>query len=132
MGLPEIGLYDGRIAHHRARLAVGEDGSAVEDDHAGGELVHHAEQMLDDDDRRAGPVDPADDLDRAVDLGRIEAGQGLVEEEHLRLGREGTRDLQELALMEVESGGQRAGEVAEPDERDVLLGPGARLGQAAG
>src|SRR4051812_11709220 len=55
----EIGPDHRRIAHHRARLAVGQHGPAVEHDHAGGQLVDHAEQVLDDDDRRAGAVDPA-------------------------------------------------------------------------
>ena len=38
--------------------------------------------------------------DGLVELGRVQAGEGLVEEQQLGLGREGPGDLEPLALAE--------------------------------
>ena len=66
---------------------------------------------------------PPDHRDRVVDLGRVEPGQRLVEQQHHRLGRDRPRHLQQLALVQVERVGPGVGQVSKVDGRQVLLGP---------
>ena len=62
-----------------------------------------------------GRVDAPDHRDRVVDLGRVEPGQRLVEQQHHRLGRDRPRHLQQLPLVQVERGRQGVRQVSEVD-----------------
>ena len=68
-------------------------------------------------------VDPPDHLDRVVDLGRVEPGERLVEQQHLRVGREGAGHLQQLALVQVDLGRVGVGAGVEPDQLEVRPAP---------
>jgi hypothetical protein len=93
--------------HHHRRLALGQDLPLIEHDHPRGELVDHAQDVLDEDDGDARAVDAPDDLDGVVDLGRVEAGERLVEQQHAWPRGQRPGHLEQLALVEVDLGRPR-------------------------
>ena len=99
-----------------------------------GQRDDHLHDVLDDDERDAGAVDLPHQLDGRADLGRGEAGHGLVEQQHLGLGGERAGDLEPLAPGRAEALGRRIGDGAEADVIDHLArlvagGGGAGIAQ---
>ena len=77
--------------------------------------------MLDHHDRNAGPGDLRDDRQDVANLGGVQTGQNLVEEQEARLGRERAREFEPLAPRDREPRGRRVEPVGESDEaRDSL------------
>ena len=88
--------------------------------------------MLDHDDREPAAIaHAADELGHLLRLGRVHAGDHLVEEQDARLGGEGARELEPLAAGQGQIRWQRRGPVAEPDELHHLDGPFPRAGGSA-
>ena len=61
-------------------------------------------------------ADAADDLDHALDLGRIEAGEHLVEQQQARAGAERARELEPLLAGGGELPGRHVEPIREPDQ----------------
>ena len=73
--------------------------------------------MLDDDQRDAARVHRAQQIERLVDLGRIEAGHHFIEQQHFGIERERLRDFETLAIGNREVA---CGPVADARETDDL------------
>ncbi len=74
--------------------------------------------------------DAATLLDHGVDLlglHRVAAGGGLIEQQHLRLGRERARDFEALERAIGHRAGGLIGQRGQSDERQQFLAPCARL-----
>ncbi len=80
-----------------SRLARADELAVVQHHDALGKRQHHLHQVLDDHDGDAAGGDAADDLQRLVDLGRVEPGVHFIEQEHFGLHRKALRELQALA-----------------------------------
>ena len=96
---------------------------AVHDDRLVGDLAHDREVVADEHVGHAGA--PADVGEQVEDLRLdrdVERGDGLVEDDHARLGRERARDRDPLAL----AAGQRARQRARPGARRARRGRPAR------
>ena len=72
--------------------------------------------------------DGADDRHHVADLGRIEAGQHLVEQKEPRLDRERARKLEPLAAGDGEARGRPVEQVAEADRARDVAGGRQRIG----
>ena len=83
--------------------------------------------MLDEDDGGAAVADPADELDGVVDLPRREAGQHFVEQHQPRPRRQRARQLEELALVQVQVVRQGVGLVLQAGEVQPLPRLAGRL-----
>ena len=82
---------------------------------------HRLHDMLDHQHRDAGAADVPDDRNDGANLGRVEAGEHLVEQQQLRLGGERAREFEPFAAGEGEARGGRVEAVGKPDEgRDRL------------
>ena len=77
--------------------------------------------MLDDEDRDPRRVDPSHDIHGLVDLRGVEAREGLVEQQDLRVRGEGTGHLEQLPLVQVDLRRTLVGVAGEPDDRQVRL-----------
>ena len=75
-------------------------------------------------------VDPAQDGERLVELGRVQAGEDLVEQQQRRLRRERAGQLEQLALVQVDLARKRVRARGEADDVEVLLGAARGLGEA--
>ena len=73
--------------------------------------------MLDDQDRHAALADTADHADHVLDLGRVEAGQHLVEQEQHRPRGKRARKLQSLLAGDGECCASIDAAVLQPDDR---------------
>src|SRR6266581_2724782 len=104
-GLPEVGGDHVRLAHHRARIALGDDAAVTQHDDAVGQLQHGAYDVLDEDDGRSARADLADQADRGVDLGVSEAGEHFVEKEQVRARSERAGQLEEFLWCRLSSPG---------------------------
>ena len=100
----------------------------MKDDHAIGERDDHLHDVLDDDERDAGAVNVAHQLDGGADLGRRQARHGLVEQQHLGLGCQRPGDLEALAAGRAEAA---RGASASRAEADVVDAPARALSRAA-
>ena len=109
---------------------MGDDLALVEDDDALGEREDHLHDVLDDDERDAHGVDRAHELDRLMDLGRGEPGEGLVEEDQTRLGREHARDAEALAPRRAQAPCRLLGNPLEPGHGQHAPCRRARVGLA--
>ena len=108
-------LIAGRVEHLRGRTAL-DDASAVHDDRLVGDLTDDREVVADEHVGHAGPVADVGEQVEDLRLDRdIERRDGLVEDDHPRLGGERPRDRDALALAARErareghgTGGRRA------------------------
>src|SRR2546422_2697893 len=91
--LAEVRLDHAGIAGHRRRRALGDLLAVVENQDAPRDPHDDGHDVLDHQERDAPGVQPAEELDHALDLGRIEAGEHLVEQEDPRGRRQRPRDL---------------------------------------
>ena len=80
------------------RQTLGDLLSFGDDDDRRGDRHDRFHQVLDDDERDATSVDGANEIERLLDLGGIEAGHHLVEQQDLRIERERLGDLEPLAI----------------------------------
>ena len=88
----------------------------MHDQHPVGERHQRPHHVLDADDRDAGLADPAKQRDGGVDLGRVEAAERLVEQQHERLGGERGSDHQPLAVVDGQPRCDRGRPVLQPDQ----------------
>src|SRR5262245_37310682 len=116
MSPSEIDAYYVRIAHGLLRRSDGDELALVQHRHTVRQRDDGAHQMLDEDDRGAAVADLADQCERRVDLGVVQARQNLVQAEHARPCRERARELEELALVKVELLRKRVGPVGNAGE----------------
>ena len=100
-------------------LAVTEHGRAVAD------LVHLLEMVRDVEDRHAARLDAAHALEQPLDRVRLERRRRLVEDQEARADREGTRDLDDLLLLDRELGHGQVDIEVEPPFVEQLRGPAA-------
>src|SRR5919198_945681 len=116
--------------HDVVRRALGDDPAVVEHHDSLGELHYHGHDVLDEDHGRSLAADSAHEADRFVDFGWSQPREHLIEQHELRPRGQCTRQLEKLALMQVEISRQRlrlrckAGEL-QPTMR-LALGSGAR------
>ncbi len=80
-----------------------------------GQPHHRLHDVLDHHDGDAAVADGADHRHDVADLGRVEPGQHLVEQQQLRLGRERAGELEPLAGRDGEAGGRAIEQIGEPD-----------------
>src|SRR5258708_19234083 len=105
MGAPEVGLRHLRISRDLLGRPLRDLLPVVDAEDASGDRHDDPHVVLDDQDRDPAGVDLADDLDRFLDLGRVEPREVLVEKQQIRLGVQRPRHLQALAQAQ----GQAAG-----------------------
>ena len=84
----EIGSDDVRVLHNVFRRAFRDLLAMVEHDDMAGDRHDRAHHMLDDDDGEPPLRQLPDQRDRLVDLGRIEPGHDLVQQQDARPGGE--------------------------------------------
>ena len=114
---------------------VGDHPAVVDDDDATGEGVGLLEVVGGEHDGAAAlGVQPADQLLEVGAVLRVEAGRGLVEEEHPRQVDQPHRDVEPAALAAGEGGDLAVGDRGEVEVLDQLGGPAPRVGagQAVG
>ena len=95
--MAEIGLNHMRILRDLRRRALRDHAPFRQDEDVLGERHHRLHDMLDHQNGDAAPAEVANDRNDVADLGRVESGQHLVEQQQLRLGGERTRKLETLA-----------------------------------
>ena len=117
----------GRVEHLRGRPAL-DDAAAVHDDRLVGDLAHDREVVADEDVGDAGALADVGEQVEDLRLDRdVERGDGLVEDDHARLGRERAGDRDALALAARQRARQRARlALVEPDELAQLAHARAR------
>ena len=145
MGVVAVGLALGGDAHlgphAHAELGrrllgvaaadlVADDAALVELDHAAAHVVDHLAVVGDDDDRRAGLVDPVEQLHHADRGDRVEVAAGLVGEQQRRVVDEGAGDRDALLLAAGELVGVAVQLGREADQAQRLRHLGADLGAA--
>src|SRR5262245_45909865 len=117
----EVGGHHVGVAEHlrgralRQLLAVEENHDAIREVANG---LHH---VLDDDEGGAAIADALDEGDGGVDLGGVEPGHDLVQEEHGGAHGQRACQLHALALGHVESVGGHFGPMREGDEVEYLF-----------
>src|SRR2546423_982789 len=99
MADPEVGLAHARVGGYRLVVALGEHSAAREHGDAVREVGDHAEIVLDHQHRALGGDRPDERAD-AIDVFMTHAGHRFVEQQHLRVKRQGGCDL-ERALAAV-------------------------------
>ena len=106
----KIGRDHRRVAHHLARLAIGDQPTLVQHSDAIGDGDHAVEVMFDQ--KHCVTVGQAPDQpgnDHAVRF--RQAGERLVEQQQLRIGREGHGDIEQAPLVMGKAGAGRFGPV---------------------
>src|SRR5438477_5792669 len=99
MARPKIGFAHRRIARHSLIIAFGQNLATCEHSDAVAQIGHHAEIMFDQQDG-AGGGDGFDQRADAADILMPHAGGRLIQQQKLRIERQGGRDL-ERALVPV-------------------------------
>src|SRR3954471_6100166 len=100
--LSQVGTHHIGVAHHFARLSLRDQLAVVQHHDAVRQRHHRAHHVLDEDDGGALVADATDQLDGVVDLAGRQAREHLVQQHQARPGRQRARQLQELALVQVE------------------------------
>ena len=117
MPLAEVSPHDLGPPHHVVGTALGEHFPVVEDNDAIGQRHHRTHHVLDEDNGRALLADAPDQRDGLVDLARRQTAQHLVEQDQPRSRGQRTRQLEELALVQVQIVGKGARLVLQAGER---------------
>ena len=126
--LTEVGGHDLRVAHHVLRRTVRQQPPEVQHDDALGEAEHRLHHVLDPDHGDAESIaGSAHDVDRGVQLGVVEPGHHLVEQEQPRPAGQRPGEVEEALLVEVERADVVVAARVEVDEPERLLGAGVRL-----
>ena len=76
----EIGLDDGRVAGDLARAATGDFAALVKHQNAGRQRHDHFHDVLDNDERDAGAMDLAHEIDRQLDLALCQPRHCFIEQ----------------------------------------------------
>jgi sulfopyruvate decarboxylase TPP-binding subunit len=124
--LKRPGLPRGKFAWiglHLTRSSLDEKGTADETEHSVAQVEDEPHVVLDDHDGEAAVPDLEDQVHRLLGLLRVHAGGGLVEQQHLRVGRQGSSDLQAPLVAVGHVARQELGGLAEPDVVEEFLGP---------
>src|SRR5262247_2933532 len=118
----EIGLDDARVRAHLVRRALGDLLAHVEHGDAIGDVHDHAHVMLDQDHGDA-PflVDVEDEAGHVLLLLVVAAAHGLVEEQDLRVERQGAAELDALLQPVGERAGRSPAQVLDTQEVDDVL-----------
>ena len=124
--MAEIGLDDGGVGRHLRRRAGGDDAAFRQHEDVLGETHHRLHHVLDHQDGDAAVAQAADHRHDVADLRRVQAGQHLVEQQQLRLGRQRPRQLQPLAAGDGQRIGRPVEHVGETDLARHLFGGGKR------
>src|SRR4029453_7710938 len=120
----EVRLHDLRIAHRRVRRAVDDHPAKVQDHDPLGQAHHRLHHVLDPDHRHAHAVaGAADDVDGRVQLGVVEPGHHLVEQQQAGPTGEGPGELEEPLLVEVQRAGVLVYASGQADELECLIRP---------
>src|SRR5438034_556457 len=114
MADPHVGLADLRVGRDRLVIAFGEDAAAGQHGDAVGQIGDDAEIVLDHQHRAIGR-DRSDQCGDALDILMPHAGGRLVEQQHLRVERQGGGDLQRPLAAIGQFHRLPAGERGEPD-----------------
>ena len=120
----EIGLHDARIARDRLRRALRNDAALGQDEHMFGEAHHGLHDMLDHDDGDAAVANGVDDRHHIADLGGVEAGQHLVQQQQPRLDRQRACQLQALAAGNRQRRGRPVEQLAQSHRARNIAGGG--------
>ena len=114
-----------RLREDRVRVPLLDDVALVEHHHLVRDVPGETHFVGDDEHRDIGGVgDLAEDIEHVSDYLGVERGRDLVEEQDLRIHREGARDGDALLLPAGERGRMGVGLIGEPDllEKRVRLG----------
>src|SRR3990167_5163266 len=122
IGFPEIGGHDLRLPDDVARPALGDQLAVVQHHDPVGQVDHGPHDVLDEEDGGAPPADLPHERERLADLRGRQARQDLVQEDEPGPRGQRARELEELALMQVQRRRQRRGAVGEPDEVEPTAG----------
>src|SRR6185437_10184337 len=97
----------------------------MDDRHAVAELLSLVEIVGGEQDRHVmARAQTSDHVQELVTNSRIEADGGLIQEQHLRLGHEGPRDLEASALAATEALNRPVDRLGDPERHDQLVDPG--------
>ena len=124
--MAEIGLDDGGVGRNLRRRAVGDDAAFRQHEDVLGQAHHRLHHVLDHHDGDAAVAQASDHRHDVADLGRVQSGQHLVEQQELRLGRQRTREFQPLAAGDGQRIGRPVEHVGETDLARDLFGGGER------
>ena len=102
------------------RQALGELLAEIEHDDAVRQAHDRLHQVLDHQDGHAALADAADDADHVLDLGRVEAGQHLVEQQQQRPRGQRAGEFEPLLAGDGQVHRQHLGAIVEADDRDRL------------
>src|SRR3569832_502180 len=91
MGASQIGFDDGRVVRDAVWVALRDLLAVADAENAVGDRHDDAHVVLDDEDRDPAAMDLLHDLDRLLDLRRIQPREVLVEEEERGFRRESAR-----------------------------------------
>src|SRR3989304_6213699 len=123
ISLPEIGGHDLRLPDDVAGPALGDELAVVQHHDPVGQVDHGPHDVLDEEDGGAPPGDLPYEREGLADLRGRQARQDLVQEDEPGPRGQRARELEELALMQVQLRRQRRGAVGEPDEVEPTAGP---------
>ena len=134
VALAKISLNHLGIAHHRKRCSLCDEFTVMEHDHARAERCNYFHQMLDDQDGDPSCCDGLDQFECLIDLGGIQSGVDLIEQQERRPRRDEDSSTDESdssdddrpsrALSRSRSR-RRPVNVLPPDPRDAAGGAGA-------
>jgi hypothetical protein len=116
-----------RVLRHLGRRSLGDALALAQDDDPPAERHHNLHVVLDHHERVAPGVERQDVADQLVNHGRIDAGQGLVEEDDLGTGHERHAEVQELLLAVREIRREAVPEVDDAQVLEKLVRPSGRL-----
>src|SRR5437879_1208856 len=127
IALAQVGLDHSLVPQNDVRLALREDLAEIENDRVPADSDDHAHHVLDQQHRDASCMHRPDHLERLIDLDVVEPRHHLIEEKEVRLGGDGSRDLEALAVGDGERRHGKAGLGGEPDQLQHLVRDGERL-----
>src|SRR6266581_985889 len=122
----EVGVEHALVTLDLGGWALGDLDAPVHDEDPLAVVHDDVHVVLDDRDRLAHLLKPVDVVEQVLEQRPVDAGRRLVEQDQVRIGHEGPRELQELLLPVGEAPAVLGAQGREVDERDELLGPLAR------
>jgi hypothetical protein len=122
IGVPEIGPDHLGVGQNLAWRAFCNLGAAVHHDAAITQAADRVHDVLDDDDGAAFGTKLLDQGDTGAQLGRVEAGEPFIEQQHLGIGRQRSRQLQPLLVDIGERGHRAVGRSLQPDPPQQATG----------